>query len=418
MDAQDRIARLLQRGRGPEAAPITERHAGPPLESLVPGYWLHKGRERLYVGEMHFALSHRHGTRALGELTAAGFLPGLFFSGRRPFDLSEALFLDTETTGLGRGPGTFCFMVGTGRLEQGHLVVRQYMAPDYGHEALLLRLIDEQASLASGLVSFNGRTFDLPVLETRYILNGYDRSPLHGLPHLDLLPAARRLWKRVLPSCALGALESHLLGVERGDEDIPGYLIPGIYSDYLTTGNTEEIARVFYHNCFDVLSMVTLAAEAADALAPRQGEEVTPSHDPVALGRIREADDARELAAHAYRAGLLAPDDRTRGEARQRLASLLKRTGQVHQAATLWLEALDEGTLHPYVELAKYYEHTLRDYPQAELLVRRATQGIAAGDIVVSRPADTLEQLARRLARLQRRQQATRRRARIGAPLA
>jgi hypothetical protein len=384
----------------------------PPLESLVPGHWLQEDGERLYVGETYFALSHNHGARTLGELRTASTAPwpGAFFAGRRPFDLSRALFVDTETTGLGRGPGTFCFMVGTGRVEQDHLVVRQYMAPDYGHEPLLLRVVEELAARSAGLVSFNGRGFDLPILETRYILNGYEQSPLGGLPHLDLLPAARRLWGRTLPSCALGALEDGLLDVARSGEDIPGYLIPAIYAEFLSTGATEEIARVFYHNCIDVLSMVTLLAEAADALAPRQGFEMTSRRDPVALGRIREADDARDLAADAYRAGLAADDDRTRGESRRRLASLLKRTGQIHQAANLWIEALEEGTLYPYNELAKYYEHTMRDYREAELLVRRAMLALASGAIVDSRPVDALEQLARRLERLQRRLKNQRRR--------
>ena len=359
LDPQQRVARILRRGRGPENSPAEEGQASPPLDSLVPGYWVEEGTERVYVGEARFPLGHTHGVRALDELRAAAGAPwpGVLFADRRPFDLSRALFLDTETTGLGRGPSTLCFMVGTGVVENGYLVVRQYMVPDYGHEPLMLRLIEQQAAQASGLVSFNGRTFDLPLLETRFVMNGYAHSPLKGLAHLDLLPTARRLWGRSQRSCALGALEENLLGILRSDQDIPGYLIPGIYAEFLSTGATEELARVFYHNRYDILSMVTLATEAGDVFANPYGASATVRRDPVALGRIREADDAPDQAQDAYRSGLSARDARTRDEARRRLAMMLKRAGDLQQAAALWLEALDDGTLSPYVELAKYYEH-------------------------------------------------------------
>jgi uncharacterized protein YprB with RNaseH-like and TPR domain len=407
LDVQDRVAQILRQRRGSEPIPASARRRGPALDELVPGYWLNSGDERLYVGETRLPLRHRHGQWGLDALcgTAEASWPRVLFTGHRPFDLAKALFLDTETTGLGRGPGTFCFMVGVARVEQDHLVVRQYMAPDYGDEPLLLRVIADVATEASGLATFNGRTFDLPVLETRYVLNGYARSPLYGLGHLDLLLVARRLWRRSLPSCALGALERSLLGVERGEADIPGCEIPRIYAEYLSTGGTEDIARVFYHNRYDILSMVTLAAQAEKALSSVEGLEPCLACDPVALGRIREADDAPELAAAAYRSGLTAGERDTRSEARRRLALMHKRAGRLGEATGLWLDALDEGALYPYTELAKYYEHTLRDYAQAELLVRRAMQGLAVGTIAHPSPAGELEQLARRLERLLRHQQ-------------
>jgi uncharacterized protein YprB with RNaseH-like and TPR domain len=406
VDVQDRVAGILRRRHGSEPISAPERHPGPALDVLVPGYWLYSGDERLFVGERCFPLEHRHGHWDLvdGCRAAEASWPRVLFTGHRPFDLGKALFLDTETTGLGRGPGTFCFMVGTARVEQDHLVVRQYMAPDYGDEPLLLRVIADVAAEASGLATFNGRTFDLPVLETRYVLNGYVRSPLHGLGHLDLLFVARRLWGRSLPSCALGSLERSLLGVERGEADIPGYEIPGIYANYLATGATEDVARVFHHNLYDVLSMVSLTAQAAMALAGVDGLEPCVACDPVAVGRLREADDAPELAAAAYRAGMAAVQGHTRSEARRRLALMHKRAGRLGEATGLWLDALDEGALYPYTELAKYYEHTLRDYAQAELLVRRAMQGLAVGTIAHPSPAGELDQLARRLERLRRHQ--------------
>ena len=411
MDLQGRIERVLGGGRPAEPA-VWAVDAFMSIEALVPGYWVTTRAGRVFVGEARFSLDHRHGARAVGELSQVAVTewPAALFASQTPFDLQSALFLDTETTGLGRGPGTFCFMVGTGRLVEDELIVRQYLAPDYGDEPLLLRLVEEQAALASGLVTFNGRTFDVPLLETRYILNGYARSPLQHLRHLDLLTAARRLWRRSLPSCALGSLETNVLGVERGEEDIPGYLIPEIYKTYLLTGATDEIARVFYHNRYDVLSMVSLVSELGELFARDQNGNQAANADPVAVGRLREAEASVALAADAYRDGIRSGDALVRREARQRLADLLKRQRCFEQATGLWLEALEDGLLYPYVELAKYYEHRLRAYGEAEQLVKRALQGVATGAIEHPYPQQALRDLAKRLARIQLREENARKR--------
>ncbi len=413
MDLQGRIERVLGGGRQDEAD-VRAGDAATPIETLVPGYWVTTRAGRVFVGEARYPLDHHHGARTVGELNRVAVTewPAVLFASQTPFDVQQALFLDTETTGLGRGPGTFCFMVGTGRLVGDELIVRQYMAPDYGDEPLLLRLVAEDAALASGLVTFNGRTFDVPLLEMRYILNGYARSPLRHLKHLDLLTAARRLWRRSLPSCALGSLETNVLSVERGEEDIPGYLIPEIYKTYLASGATDEIARVFYHNRYDVLSMVSLVSELGYVFArARQGRQASHA-DPVAVGRLREADASVALAEDAYRDGIGSSDPLVRREARQRLADLLKRQQCFEQAVALWLEALEDGLLYPYVELAKYYEHRLHAYEEAEQLVKRALQGIATGAIEHPYPQQALRDLAKRLARIQLREENARKRCR------
>jgi len=409
VDIRDRITNILGQQSNNGAKAISVGRTAPPLESLVPGYWLRSAGHSLYVGETRVPLSERHGERMLREFVvgAQADWPALLYTRREPFDLAGALLIDTETTGLGRGPGTFAFMVGIGRVDVGadSFVVRQYLAPDYGDEPLLLERIEAEAANAAGLISFNGRSFDLPVLETRYILNGWERSPLSGMAHLDLLPTARRLWGRLLASCALSALESDLLKVARGDSDIPGYEIPAIYAEYLATGETENVARVYYHNRYDILSMVTLAAEAASALADPPAAAERGAYDPAALGRIREADESADLAAEAYRAGLTVNDASIRQDARRRLAAMLKRSGRVQEAVPLWLDGLADNALYSYVELAKYYEHTVKAYGDAEILVTRAMQGLATGMIAHPNPDMALQHLSRRLARLQRRRQ-------------
>jgi hypothetical protein len=313
------------------------------------------------------------------------------------------VLLDTETTGLARSAGTFCFLVGLGRIEGDEMVVRQYFAPDYGDEPCLLELVSGAVEGSSGLISFNGFTFDVPLLDARYILNGYARSPLARRPHLDLLPVARRLWRGMLASCALTALERDILHIPRSEDDVPGYLIPGIYQEYLAYGETEGIARVMSHNMMDVLSMVSLSVRAAGVLAEGSARSPSPYRDPVALGRLYEAEGQPEAALAAYRQGLDAGSAARRAEAGQRLAMLLKRLGRWKEAVALWRAALDGDALEPYVELAKYLEHQQRSWGEARALVRRAIVGVREGRLRCASRAAALSELGHRLQRLERR---------------
>jgi len=407
VDVYDRVAEILRRGRAAVDDGPAEVAPGSSLEELVPGRWLESDSARVYVGEWRVPLEDSHGSQPLRSLrrAAATQWPAVLYAGRRTFPLDDGLFLDAETTGLGRGPGTFCFMVGTGQVTGDELVVRQYMAPHYADEPLLLSVVADVAAGAAGLITFNGRTFDLPVLEARYILNAYRESPLGGLAHLDLLPLARRLWSRRLPSCALAVLEAQVLGVERSSEDIPGYLIPEIYREYVLTGSAESMARVFYHNRLDIISMVAMAGLAGEAFEDGAEGHSRQLVDAVAVGRIREADCTPELAIRSYRAALGRSDEQLQSEARQRLSLALKRSGRLSEAVSLWLDALGDHHLYPYVELAKYYEHVTRDYGQAEMIIKRAMHGLSTGTIQDRSPSVRLRELARRLERIQRRQE-------------
>ncbi len=204
----------------------------PPLETLVPGQWVESGGLRCFTVEERYALTFRHGEAALEEIL--GVPPEVWGwlavgADRRPFDLGRAVFVDIETTGLARGSGTYAFLVGVGTLAGDEFVLRQYFMPGYADEEALLSLLADVLRDNGGLVTFNGRAFDWPILETRYVLAGRP-PPIDPHPHLDLLLLARRLWRRCLASCALSALEGPLLGLERSHRDVPGYLIPGLYN--------------------------------------------------------------------------------------------------------------------------------------------------------------------------------------------
>jgi uncharacterized protein len=275
-----------------------------PLPALLPGLELVETPEgACYVLDRIYPLHHRHGADTLDSLLQQQPAAAAPFCGEprlSDLDFRDFLFLDTETTGLG-GAGTLAFMVGVAFFEGDAFVARQYFLRDHGDEPAMLWLINELLAQRPGLITFNGRSFDLPLLDGRFLLNRMV-CDICERPHLDLLPPARRLWRQRFDSCALGALEQTLLGLRRSQEDVPGWLIPALYHHYLVSGDGREMARVFYHNRIDLLSMVTLAARITRQLAAPQ-----PGDHPIDLlglgrwladiGRVEEAEQALRLAA-------------------------------------------------------------------------------------------------------------------------
>jgi len=320
-------------------------------------------------------------------------------------DLRRAAFIDTETTGLAGGTGTYAFLVGIGYYTDDAFRVRQFFMRDVVEERALLHLVGETLDGFRAVVSFNGRAFDLPLLATRFTLARM-APRLADVPHLDLLFPARRLWRRRLTSCALSSLEANVLGVAREDADVPGWLIPGLYFDYLRTGDARPMKRIFYHNAQDILSLVTLAARLCAALADPLSEEGDLSgSDLHSLGRWYERLSMSQRAEQAYQAALTRSlPAGVRDAVRRDLSLLLKRQGRRDEAAAIWHELIQDGHDHKTwacVELAKYYEWALRDYPAAAQVTRLAVD-ISQSAPTGSRGQLELHELHHRLARLER----------------
>lgn len=381
-----------------------------PLETLLPGGQIVATADgSCFVLDHVYRLDYQHGDDTLADLL--GFSPAAaapFVQDERlaQHDFRDFLFLDTETTGLA-GAGTLAFMVGVGFFEPGsqgdRFVVRQYFLRDHGDEPALLLLLDELLAEKAGLITFNGRTFDLPLLEGRYIMN---RMPtdLRDRPHLDLLHPARRLWRNRLGSCALGSLEGSLLGLRRSHEDVPGWLIPSLYNHYLRSGDARELVRVFYHNQIDMVSMVTLAARVTRLLS-----QPDPADHPIDLyslgkwqadlGLVDEAEQNLRLAAQGD-----LPLELFHQNLHQ-LGLLLKRNGRIAEALPLWqqIAATSFEDVSAHVELAKYYEWQTQELAQALLWTRQAINLVTSlGKRRHQLPI--LTDLEHRLARLERKQ--------------
>ncbi|TFH33071.1 MAG: hypothetical protein E4G99_11975 [Anaerolineales bacterium] len=260
-----------------------------------------------------------------------------------------------------------------GSFEQDAFVLRKYFLHDPGEEAAMLDVLGARIDSSQGFVSFNGRVFDIPLMEMRFRMSLRKRVHLAGRPHLDLLFPARRLWKRVLPNCSLGTLESSILGVQRSDEDVPGEWIPGMYLDYLRTGDLSELKRVVYHNAIDILSLVGLSVEIfnrheAGAVQTLTGAEA------LGVARWHEGAGRAKSAESAFLTAVESEDGAVRVEALRHWTAHLKRSGQRETAAQAWEQWHDlaHADPRPCVELAKYHEWQTKDLAQAADWSQRA----------------------------------------------
>jgi uncharacterized protein len=356
-----------------------------------------------YVRRTTYPLDHQHGPTALERSFGYPSHTLARLAGGAALDLRNALFLDTETTGLAGGTGTLVFLVGVGYLVEeyraqntehrtSNFVVDQFFLRDPAEEVALLLALDQLLEERNALVTFNGRGFDLPLLETRFTLSSMP-SQLGDKQHLDLLLPARRAWRLDFGSCSLGALEAHVLGVTREQQDIAGFLIPQLYREYLNTGDPADMHRVMYHNLHDVLSMVTLTARLCAAL-----EEPSFVGEHLALAAYYESEGHYERAEAVYRTALKAAAAKSLASQRRvlllRLVACLKHLDRRADVLPCWQALADDGDVDAWVELAKHFEWHEVDLPRATACAERAR--------ALNPDPLTREELDRRLQRLAR----------------
>lgn len=350
------------------------------VEQCLPGKISQGPRGEVFVMDSVREWSQTHGLYTFSALREVESLRlgTLLLEDCPALDLGKTAFIDTETTGLGYGVGTHVFMIGIGHVDVDGFRVLQFFLRHPGEEVAVISAVGEYLQAFTNVVSFNGRSFDWPLIENRFV---YSRIPLQPSSplHLDLLHISRRLWKLRLESCAMNSIERHILGVARTGEDVEGWVIPHLYFQYLRTGNARPLGRVFYHNLQDILSLALLSVHIERLLEDPWGGLVSDPVDFVSLGRLYQQvgddDNAMRCYTHALGQGLPL---RYEPIALLRLAILEKRRRNWDAAISLFHRVVERPGFERIacVELAKYHEHVARNHGEAARLTVRALKAL------------------------------------------
>lgn len=342
----------------------------------VQGFPLYFEERRVMKREIVYPLDYQHGKHRLSDIFSVFArwaeteeVHPLHPEGRYPEDL---LFFDTETTGLSGGTGNMIFLLGDARFKKDHVTVTQYFLPGPEAEVAFYHHFLNDVPSMKHLVTYNGKSFDWPQLRTRHTLLRREVPNLPQFGHFDLLHASRRLFKYSLESCKLSIVEHDVLQFERVD-DTPGYMAPMLYFDFLNDPNPGFIEGILQHNEWDVLSLITLYIE----LSQRVLEESPSGRESYEIGRWFEQQGETKKALWCYRKS--EAEDLTGEEWQEKCllayADLLRKEKRLEEAEEKWLlvwSAQQTFAAAAAVELAKYYEHQVKNRRQALELVEQA----------------------------------------------
>jgi uncharacterized protein YprB with RNaseH-like and TPR domain len=369
----------------------------PPTPTPTPEDWLHgdeitTSHGSHYETERLYERHRRHGSVGIVvlEALAADLLDPISSGQIRGIAPDKWCFLDTETTGLMGGSGTYAFLIGVGRITREGFRVRQFFMRDFGEEPSVLSALAEHLKQFEVMITYNGRTYDQPLLETRFRMTR-QRPPFASLEHLDLLHGARRLWNLRFDSCRLVELENQILGVER-QGDLPGELIPYVYFEYVRTQEIFRLMPVFHHNAIDILTLACLTAIVPRAFHSPQAAELAHGAELIGLARWWRQAEQHENALALFRQAVEKnlSDDllfRTLWD----IAALEKKLGREHAAIPVLADLANcrnPWRVAALAELAKYYERRERNYSLALEMTRSALE---------IEPSDSLQRRADRL---------------------
>ncbi len=374
MNLRDKLKRLDRNNYIPRKEETNRNINNKKLTEYIKGKIINCDEGQYFQRKVKFSLDYKHGLYPLQDLTyfkdsdIFNLINRENINDNITCDYSKMIFIDTETTGLMGGTGTVAFLVGIGYFRTDAFIVEQYFMRDFAEEtAMLVNLLEKINKPV--LLSFNGKSFDLPLLKTRFILH---RLPVvsHNL-HLDLLHLSRRIWSH-LDSCCLSNLEEKILNLKRKD-DMPGSKIPQIYFDYLQNKNPALLPDIFKHNLLDIVSLVTLTTHLlkvhtlTDKL--KLSAEELYNYGKLLQKRkdITGSIDILEKARRKTNSPLL------KRKIDIKLSWQYKRAEKWRKAAIIWNDMLsrNSGGLFPYRELAKYFEHREKNYEKATNYTRQ-----------------------------------------------
>ncbi len=345
-----------------------------------------------YVIREVFDAEHYHGGIRLDRLSTED-LPTLLDLARCKhdrLDRDRIIFLDTETTGIQSGAGMCPFLIGVGFFKSDEFHVVQYFIRDFDEEPSMLLALGKLLEEFDLIVTYNGRTFDLPLVDNRFILSRMEK-PFGHMSHFDLLFIARRLWRNGHGSCRLTALEHKLIGFIRGP-DIHGSMIPRVYFDYLNNFDATQLRTVFSHNVYDILSLAGLMIHACDRVVTEPAP-LDDALDVYSLGKIFDRARDRSKSIECYELTLRSTlPTALHVRALERLSMLYRRIGEHAKSLKICKRLMDhsEFSMIGYEGASIHYARHARDTASALRVVDEAlrrTEGIAT--------------LARRRARLE-----------------
>jgi uncharacterized protein YprB with RNaseH-like and TPR domain len=384
---------------------------------VLGGEWRESRGQQFLVIDRKYSPGYRHGRVAVadslpppdGLWPRLSLLAGTACRGRM-------LFVDLETTGLAGGAGSYAFLVGCGWFDGALFRVRQFFLSSFAGERVLLEAVAEAAAAAGTVVTYNGKSFDLPLMETRFVLHRME-TPFAGMPHVDMVHPARRLWRpdesatddegvsrgvmvRTAGNCRLTTLEETLCGHIR-EGDVPGFEIPSRYFHFVRSGDARALEAVMEHNRLDLLALALVTARASQLLDDGP-DAATTGREALGMGRLYERagldDDAR--AAFTRAAQMPGADTATRAEALRGVAVMARRMRRYDEAASAWRRILElRGCPAPVMReatdaLAVHHEHRVRDL--------RAAQAFALQSMTLQQSRSRREAVEHRLARLNR----------------
>jgi uncharacterized protein YprB with RNaseH-like and TPR domain len=369
----DLLNKLKSLGLNIESAAKVEKSANTslPVDKVIQGEWMELNHGRVFVTSKCISYGNLHGRVPLifpQELSRFS----QFLNSKETIQPGGLLFLDTETSSISTGAGSFVFLVGLGWFSHAGFEIRQVFLDHPHNELPFILYFDDLISSFDTFVSYNGKAFDIPMLRSRYILNKLPSS-LDQFGHLDLLHTARRIWKLRLDSRKLSDLEREIIAFTREADDIPGWLVPQMYFDYLDSRDASPLKGVFYHNEMDVISLAALFLHLNAMVSDLDTLSSSHSLDIYAIGSVLEKLGYLELSAGYFDLGMQKgiPEEYKPVVLRQ-YARVLKKLEKWEEAIAFWESAADQGDYEACIELAKYYEHRAMDIPRALEWVARS----------------------------------------------
>jgi len=358
MDLEKRLYEALRLHKTAPRSPKPDLYKKPPLGTI---------RETdlgpVWMVETIYDEGYLHGRTELSKSIPKKALD-FFVTDNSPesVNLTKAAVIDTETTGLAGGTGTYPFIIGIGFWNKNNFIVRQYILRDFSEEPAQLQAFTEDLNKASSLLTYNGKSFDIPLLKTRFRINRM-KVPLVDLSHVDLLHPCRRIYRNHFESFNLTFLEAMILGFERVD-DVPSHLIPRIYFDFLQNRDDDLLVPILYHNRDDIVSLYILAQETARRIDLALCGAANDDNMFLSLAKIlfisRDYDAAERMLSF-IKSDFAA--DPTNDDAMMMKSITAKRIRDWDKAKSVWKQMLDSNRFgtYPHIELAKHLEHREKD---------------------------------------------------------